>query len=508
MSTVSTSHPSDSTASYDDASSFDAVVVGAGPNGLTAGITLAQEGWSVLIVEAKDTVGGGVRSQELTLPGYTHDVCSAIYPLSLASPFLRSLPLEQHGLEWVHPVAPIAHPLDDGSAVLLESSLQATAESLGADGASYRKLIEPFVRNWGDLVDDILGPLPLPPKHPLLLARFARLAFASASGIAQRRFRGERARAAFAGNAAHSILPLEAPGTAAAGILMSVLAHTVGWPMVRGGAQNLANALSSYFQSLGGEVMTGLRVDSLDQLPDAKTVLLDITPRQLIELAGDRLAGSYRRRLERFRFGPGVFKVDYALDGPVPWRASACAKAATVHLGGTLDEIRASERAMWQGQHADKPFVLFVQQSPFDPSRAPQEKHTAWAYCHVPAGSTVDMTTQIEAQIERFAPGFKELVLARHTHNTQQMQAYNANYIHGDILGGIHDLRQLYFRPTISRNPYATPLENVYLCSSSTPPGGGVHGMCGFNAAQAALRDRNKQRSWKLGRLGAQSLQV
>jgi phytoene dehydrogenase-like protein len=289
---------------------------------------------------------------------------------------------------------------------------------------------------------------------------------------------------------------------------MSVLAHTVGWPMVRGGAQNLADALSSYFQSLGGEVVTGFEVESLDQLPKAKTLLLDVTPRQLVQIAGDRLPGSYRRRLERFRYGPGVFKIDYALDGPVPWRADACAQAATVHLGGTLDEIADSERAMWQGKHADKPFVLFVQQSPFDPSRAPQDKHTAWAYCHVPSSSTIDMTDKMEAQIERFAPGFKDLVLARHTHNTHQMQAYNANYIHGDILGGIQDLRQLYFRPTISRNPYATPLENVYLCSSSTPPGGGVHGMCGFNAAQVALSARSKQKNWKLGNLGAQSLQV
>ncbi len=491
-----------------DTAAYDAVVVGAGPNGLSAAITLAQAGLSVIVLEAKDTAGGGVRSQELTLPGFTHDVCSAIYPLSLASPFLRILPLEQHGLEWIYPEAPVAHPLDDGTAVLLENSLEATAEGLGEDGENYRKLLAPFVRDWVDLVDDILGPLPLPPKHPLLLARFTPLALASAKGLAQRWFRRTPSRAVFAGNAAHSILPLETPGTAAAGILMSVLAHTVGWPMVAGGAQNLTNALLSYFQSLGGEVVTGFQVDSLDQLPETKTVLLDVTPQQLIQIAGDRLPSGYQRTLERFRYGSGVFKIDYALNGPVPWQASACAKAATVHLGGTLEQISASESSMWKGEHTDKPFVLFVQQSTFDSSRAPQGKHTAWAYCHVPSGSTIDMTSQIEDQIERFAPGFRELVLARHTHNTRQMQAYNANYIRGDIIGGIQDLRQMYFRPTISRNPYATPLKNVYLCSASTPPGGGVHGMCGFHAAQVALRDRNKQKIWKLDRLGTQSLQV
>lgn len=491
-----------------EARSYDAVVVGSGPNGLTAGITLAQEGWSVLVLEARETVGGGVRNKELTLPGFSHDVCSAIYPLSVASPFIRSLPLEEHGLEWINPQAPVAHPLDDGSAVLLERSLEATAESLGADGNNYRKLIEPFTEDWGDLVEDILGPLPLPPKHPLLLARFTRHALASATGISKRWFNGERARAAFAGNAAHSILPLEAPGTAAAGILMSVLAHTVGWPIVRGGAQNLANAMCSYFQSLGGEVVTDFRVESLKQLPKTKAALFDVTPRQLIQITGDRLPGSYQRRLERYRYGTGVFKIDYALEGPVPWRASECSKAATVHLGGSMEEITAAESAIWRGEHSEKPFVLFVQQTPFDPSRAPKDKHTAWAYCHVPHASTKDMTAQIEAQIERFAPGFGELVLARHKHNTQDMQAYNANYIGGDILGGVQDLRQMYFRPVISRNPYATPLKNVYLCSSSTPPGGGVHGMCGFHAAQAALRDLDKQTIRKPDRFGVQTMQV
>jgi phytoene dehydrogenase-like protein len=467
---------------------YDAVVVGAGPNGLSAGIKLAREGWSVLILEAEDTVGGGVRSAALTLPGFIHDVCSAIFPLSMASPFLRSLPLEDHGLEWIHPLAPVAHPLDGGRAVIFERSLDETAQSLGVDERNYRRLIEPFLENWQRLVEEVLGPLPLPPKRPLLMARFGIGALRSAVGLARSRFEGEPSRAALAGNAAHSILPLEAPGTAAAGILMSVFAHTVGWPMVRGGAQQLANALLSYFCSLGGEVITNFRVTSLDQLPRARAVLLDLTPRQFLQVAGTRLPQSYRRRLERFRYGPGVFKIDYALDGPVPWSAPECARAATVHLGGTIEEIAFAERAVWNGEHPQHPFVLFVQQSLFDPSRAPAGKHTAWAYCHVPHGSTLDMTRQVEGQIERFAPGFRDLVLARHTHNTQQMQAYNPNYVGGDIIGGVQDLRQLYFRPVASLNPYATPLQGVYLSSSSTPPGGGVHAMSGYHAAQAVLR--------------------
>lgn len=472
--------------------SYDTVVVGSGPNGLTAGIRLAQAGWSVLIVEAKGTVGGGVRSALLTLPGYIHDVCSAILPMSVASPYLRSLPLEGHGLEWVYPPADVAHPLDDGTAVLVERSLEATAEGLGQDGPAYKKLIKPLVEDWEGLVEDILGPLPIPPRNPITLTRFGLNALRSATGLAGSIFRSERARAMFAGQASHSILALETPATAAAGMVMSVFSHTVGWPMARGGSQRLSDALMSYFCSLGGEVITDFEVRSLDQLPKSRATLFDLTPAQLIKIAGERLPAGYRKRLRRYRHGLGVFKIDYALKEPAPWKASEVSRAATVHVGGTMEEIAESERDAWKGVHSEEPFVLFVQQSLFDPSRAPDGRHTAWAYCHVPNGSTVDMTARIEDQIERFAPGFGDVVLARHTHNTQEMQAYNANYIGGDIIGGVQDLRQLYFRPLPALNPYRTPLKNVYLCSSSTPPGGGVHGMSGYHAAETVLRDWEK----------------
>lgn len=465
---------------------YDAVVVGAGPNGLAAAVMLAQEGWSVLVLEASATVGGGCRSAELTLPGFVHDVCSAIHPLGIASPFFQSLPLHEHGLEWIHPDAPLAHPLDDGTAAMLERSVEETGRTLGVDADAYHRLVGPFVRDWDRLADNILGPFKLP-RHPIALARFGLSALRSAKGLAKGAFKGEQARALFGGIAAHSMLPLEDVVSAAAGLVLGGLGHVSGWPMPRGGSQNIVDALASYLRSLGGEIATGVRVESIDKLPSARAKLFDVTPRQLLSIAGHRLPSGYRRQLEHYRYGPGAFKVDYALDGPVPWKAPECARAGTVHLGGTLPELVASERAMSQGKHARRPFVLVAQQSLFDASRAPEGKHTLWAYCHVPNGSTFDMTERIEAQIERFAPGFRERVLARHVMSPAAFERYNPNYLGGDISGGLQDLRQLFTRPAVRPVPYSTPAKDIYICSSSTPPGGGVHGLCGYFAARAAL---------------------
>jgi phytoene dehydrogenase-like protein len=467
----------------------DAVIVGAGPNGLAAAITLARAGRSVLVVEGKETIGGGTRSAELTLPGFVHDVCAAIHPLGVASPFFRGLPLADHGLEWVFPPAAIAHPLDDGSAILVQRSVAATAAQVGGDGAAYRRLMGPLAADWRNVLGEMLGPLRFP-RHPLSMVRFGLPALLPAATLAKMLFRGERARAVFAGMAVHAMIPLERPATAAFGLMLGILAHGIGWPMARGGSQRIADALAAHLRSLGGEIRTGHLVERVDDLPSASAILFDVTPRQLEKIVGDRLPSPYRRKLQGYRYGPGVFKVDYALDAPVPWRAVECLQAGTVHLGGTLDEIASSERAVWRGEHPERPYVLFVQQTPFDPTRAPVGKHTAWAYCHVPHGSTVDMTGRIEAQIERFAPGFRERILARSTRTAAEMAAYNPNYIGGDINGGVQDLRQLYTRPVASLTPYATPARGIYLCSSSTPPGGGVHGMCGYFAAQAALKTR------------------
>ena len=473
--------------------SYDAVIIGSGPNGLAAAITLATAGRRVLVIEGSETIGGGTRSAALTLPGFVHDVCSAIHPLGVASPFFRDLPLAKHGLAWVFPPAAIAHPLDDGTAVLVERSVEATAAQLGPDAAAYRRLMGPLAADWRNVLAEMLGPLRFP-RHPLSLLRFGPPALLPAASLARLLFRGERARAVFAGMAAHAIMPLEWPATAAFGLVLGMLAHAVGWPMARGGSQRIADSLAAHLRSLGGEIVTGQWVGRMDDLPPATAALFDVTPRQLESIAGDRLPPSYRRKLRGYRYGPGVFKVDYALDGPAPWRAAECLRAGTVHLGGTLDEIAASERAIWRGEHAAHPYVLFVQQTPFDPTRAPAGKHTAWAYCHVPHGSTVDMTGAIEAQIERFAPGFRDRILARSTRTAAEMAAYNPNYIGGDINGGVQDLRQLFTRPVASLSPYTTPdfgeasMSGIFLCSSSTPPGGGVHGMCGYWAAQAALR--------------------
>lgn len=468
---------------------YDTVVVGAGPNGLAAAITVARAGRSVLVLEGNDKIGGGSRSAELTLPGFVHDVCSAIHPLALSSPFFRTLPLAEYGLKWVQPAAPLAHPLDDGTAVVLERSVEATAANLGGDAYAYQRLMTPLVRDWPKIQPVVSGPFRIP-RHPFAAARFGLRAFRSAQGLTEGVFKGERARAVFAGMAAHSMMPLNRPPTAAAGLLLAITAHVVGWPVARSGSQQIVDALADYLRSLGGVIETGVPVTSISKLPQARVILFDVTPRQLLKIAGDRLPPAYGRRLRRYRYGPGVFKLDYALDGPVPWRASECLRAGTVHLGGTLAEIAASEAEVWNGRPPEKPFVLVAQQSLFDPTRAPDGKQTLWAYCHVPASSTFDMTERIEAQIERFAPGFRERILARHKMNACDMQNYNPNYVGGDINAGVQDLRQLFTRPTPKLlAPYRTPARGIYICSSSTPPGGGVHGMCGYNAARVALKD-------------------
>src|SRR2546429_3973009 len=468
---------------------YDAIVVGAGPNGLAAAITLARAGRSVLVLEAKDTIGGGCRSMELTLPGFVHDLYSAVHPLALDSSFFHSLPLEQFGLEMIQPMAPLAHPLDDGTAVILERSIEATAEGLSIDAKAYRKLMTPLVANWDKIAGFIRAPLrPQSVLHPFARVNFGLKAIRSARGLVESSFKGERAPAIFAGMSAHSMMSLEQLSTAAAGLLLAIPGHTVGWPIPRGGSQMIVDALAAYFLSLGGEIITGVEVKSIDALPPATVILCDITPRQLLRIAGDYLPNSYQRQLRRYRYGPGIFKIDYALDGPIPWKAKECLRAGTVHIGGTFSEVAASERAVTQGEHPEKPFVLVAQQSLFDATRAPEGMHTAWTYCHVPHGSTFDMTERIEAQIERFAPGFRERILARHVFTPADMERYNANYIGGDINGGVQDLWQLFTRPTFRLVPYTTPAKNIFICSSSTPPGGGVHGLCGYFAAQAALR--------------------
>ena len=465
----------------------DAIVVGAGPNGLAAAVVLARAGLKTVVREAQPTVGGGLRSAELTLPGFIHDVCAAVHPLAVSSPIFRSLPLAEHGLEWVQPPAALAHPLDDGTAAMLERSLDATATALGAGGREWRRLMGPFVRQWEALADDVLAPPLRFPQHPLLMARFGLQAVLPASRVA-RRLQGPHARALFAGNAAHSFLSLDAPGSAAFGLLLSVTGHAVGWPIVRGGSQRLADALVGCLRSFGGEVIVDAPVRRLDEVREARIVMLDLGPHQVARLAGEALPARYRRALLRYRYGAAAYKVDWALDGPVPWTARECARAATVHLCGTVEEIEASEAAHECGILHERPFVLFVQPTLFDDSRAPAGKHTAWAYCHVPNGWPGDVTGHIERQVERFAPGFRDRILARSVITPADLERRNANLIGGDINGGRMDLRQVFARPVARLDPYRTPLRGVYLCSASTPPGGGVHGMGGYHAAQAALR--------------------
>jgi phytoene dehydrogenase-like protein len=474
--------------------SRDAVVVGSGPNGLAAAITLARAGKKVLLLEGKDKIGGGLRSSDdLTLPGFLHDPCSAMHPLGIGSPFFRALDQKQLGLRWVFPPIAMAHPLDDGTAAVIRGRVETTASQFGRDERAYRMLMGPLVDNWKAIIDEFLGPLRVP-HHPIAIARFGVFALMPATTLAKVLFREERARAVFAGLAAHSILPLERPATSAFGLMLGMLAHALGWPVAAGGSQTIAAALAKCFEELGGEIVTGHEVRDLDELAGNRTVLLDVTPKQLLRLAGDRLPEDYRKKLAAYRYGAGVFKVDYALDGPVPWRAKECLQAGTVHVGGTLEEIAESEATWDRGGHSQRPFIIVGQQSLFDPSRAPDGKHTLWAYCHVPNGSTVDMTEAIENQIERFAPGFRSRILARATRNSVEMERYNPNYIGGDINGGTQDLGQLFTRPVPKLDPYATPVPGLFLCSSATPPGGGVHGMCGYFAAQSALRQRPQAR--------------
>jgi phytoene dehydrogenase-like protein len=460
-------------------------VIGSGPNGLAGAVTLAQAGFEVAVHEEQPTIGGGMRSAELTLPGFVHDVCSAIHPLGRDSPLFRGLELP---VEWVEPPAAATHPLDDGTAVMTERSFLTTATSLGEDSEPYRRALEPLVKHWADFEPLIIGPYPPSPRRLLgaLSLPVARNGFASAHSLATRTLKTERARALLAGHAAHSMLPLERRPTGGIALVLLASAHAFGWGFPKGGAQRLTDALADRLRELGGEIHAELRAD---ELPAADVVLADVVPRELLRIAGDRLPARYANALRRYRHGPGAFKLDWALDGPIPWRAEECRRAATVHLGGTLDEIAASERSPWNGEHAERPFVLLAQHTLFDPSRAPDGKHTAWAYCHLPNSSTEDMTDRIEAQVERFAPGFRQLILARAATGPADFEDRNRNIVGGDINGGAMDLGQLFFRPVRKLVPYRTPVRGLYLCSSATPPGGGVHGMCGYAAARAAIRD-------------------
>jgi phytoene dehydrogenase-like protein len=465
---------------------YDAVVIGAGPNGLAAAAALARSGIETLVVEGSDTAGGGTRTKPLTQPGFLHDVCSSIHPLCVASPWFRALALDKL-VEWVHPPAPLVHVLRDGRIVTLERSIADTAAQFGPDGAAYRDLVAPYAEHFDALVAEILGPLRVP-RSPLLMARFGAVALRSIASLVSARFSDDAPGGLLAGIAAHSMVPLEAASTASFGLVLAVAGHAVGWPLARGGSRAICDALLRRFRDAGGELVLSRPVRSIRELPEARAYLFDVTPRQLLEIAGDRLPASYQNRLARYRYGPGVFKIDWALRAPIPWRDPRCARAATVHLSGSMKDIAHAERAAHAGGISDQPFVLLAQPTLFDASRAPAGKHVAWAYCHVGHGSSIDATAHIEAHVEAFAPGFRDVILARATMRAVDLERYNPNYVGGDINGGLADLRQLFFRPVARLDPYATPADDIFLCSSSTPPGGGVHGMCGYGAARSALR--------------------
>lgn len=467
-----------------------AVVVGSGPNGLAAAIALARAGVKVELLESAKTIGGAVRSAELTLPGFMHDVCSSVYPMAVGSPFFRSLPLHEYGLQWAHPEIPLAHPLDGGEVAVLHRSIGETAENLGVDGVAYRRMMEPLADRWDHLALEILGPMLHVPRYPILLAGFGLNALKSASWLARCAFREQPAKALFAGLAAHSFLPLDALSSSAIGLVLGAVGHAVGWPFAQGGAGNVPAALGRHFEELDGVIHTGIEMRDLQSIGQKRVVFFDTSPRQMLEICGNVLPNGYIKKLSRFKYGPGVFKIDYALNAPIPWAAGACRKAGTVHVGGTFEEIRLAEACVAHGAHPEHPFVLVGQPGTADSSRAPEGKHTAWAYCHVPNGSARDMTAPIEAQIERFAPGFRDTILARHAKNTSDFQSYNANLIGGEINGGLANLGQLLARPIFHVDPYRVPGRSIWLCSASTPPGGGVHGMCGWQAACSALKDR------------------